>query len=36
MVTIGKNFCTLLDASLMMLWHDIIYVEIYVNQDLKK
>ncbi len=31
-----KNFCPLLDASLMMLWHDMAYVQMYVNQYLKK
>ena len=31
-----KHFCPLLDASLMMLWHDMAYVEIYVSQDFKK
>ncbi len=30
------NFCPLLDASLMMPWLDMAYVEMYVNQDLKK
>ncbi len=30
------NFCPLLDASLMMLWHDMAYVEMYVSQDFKK
>ncbi len=29
-------FCPLLDASLMMLWLDMAYVDIFVNQDLKK
>ncbi len=28
-----KNFCPLLDASFMMLWRDMAYVEKYVNQD---
>ncbi len=28
-----KNFCPLLDASFMMLWCDMAYVEMYVNQD---
>ncbi len=32
----NKNFCPLLDARLMMLWHDMAYVEIFVNQDVKK
>ncbi len=31
-----KNACPLLDASLMMLWYDMAYVEIHVNQDFKK
>ncbi len=31
-----KHFCPLLDASLMMLWHDMACVEMYVSQDLKK
>ncbi len=31
-----KHFCPLLDASLMMLWHDMAYVEMYVSQDFKK
>ncbi len=24
-----KHFCPLLDASLMMLWHDMAHVEMY-------
>ncbi len=28
--------CPLLDASLMILWPDMAYAEMYVNQDLKK
>ncbi len=31
-----NHFCPLLDASLMMLWHDMANVEIYVSQDFKK
>ncbi len=31
-----NNFCPLLDASLVMLWLDMAYVEMYVNQDKKK
>ncbi len=31
-----KHFCQLLDASLMILWHDMTYVEMYVSQDFKK
>ncbi len=32
-----KNyFCPLLDASLMMLWLDMAYVDIFVNQVSKK
>ncbi len=31
-----KNyFCPLLHASLMTIWHDMAYVEMYVNQDLQ-
>ncbi len=29
----NNNFCPLLDASFMMLWRDMAYVEMYVNQD---
>ncbi len=31
-----NHFCPLLDAILMMLWHDMANVEIYVSQDFKK
>ncbi len=31
-----KNFCPLLDASFMMLWCDMAYVEMYVNQIKKR
>ncbi len=33
MIRRKKNFCPLLDASFMMLWRDMAYVEMYVNQD---
>ncbi len=29
----NNTFCPLLDASFMMLWCDMAYVEMYVNQD---
>ncbi len=29
----SMDFCPLLDASFMMLWRDMAYVEMYVNQD---